>query len=142
MPDNFKKEARVKKSNGFTCKYSMPQYGDVLFIKEYVDQFSTVFKEFCAITFKDGALQFDSTTFEAYFKQLKSHQTFENPYKMNVKNFKHDVCSTACMMYEKEYDIFYIDPGFQEFLFAEYYTQADLEGGEPLVEEIFQDQVF
>ena len=42
MPDNFKKEARVKKSNGFTCKYSMPQYGDVLFIKEYVDQ---VFKE-------------------------------------------------------------------------------------------------
>ncbi len=45
---------------------------------------------------------------------------------MNLKNFKHDVSSTACMMYEKEYDIFYIDPGFQEFLFAEYYAQADV----------------
>ena len=42
MPDDFKKEARVTKPNGFTCKYAMPQYGDVLFIKEYVDQ---VFKE-------------------------------------------------------------------------------------------------
>lgn len=42
MPDDFKKEARVTKPNGFTCKYAMPQYGDVLFIKEYVDQ---TFKE-------------------------------------------------------------------------------------------------
>lgn len=38
LPDNFKKEARVTKSNGFSCKYAMPQYGDVLFIKEYVEQ--------------------------------------------------------------------------------------------------------
>lgn len=108
-------------------------YDRVFMSVDDANQFSTVFKEFCAITFKDGALQFDSTTFEAYFRQLKSHQTFENPYKMNVKNFKHDVCSTACMMYEKEYDIFYIDPGFQEFLFAEYYTQADLEEMKPLI---------
>ena len=90
-------------------------------------QFSTVFKEFCAITFKDGMLEFDSSTFETYFKKLKSYSNFKNPYKMNVKNFKHDVCSTACMMYEKELDMFYIDPGFQEFLFAEYYVQADIE---------------
>lgn len=38
LPENFKKEARVTKKNGFSCKYAMPQYGDVLFIKEYVDQ--------------------------------------------------------------------------------------------------------
>ena len=111
-------------------------YDRVFMSVDDANQFSTVFKEFCAITFKDGALQFDSTTFEAYFRQLKSHQTFENPYKMNVKNFKHDVCSTACMMYEKEYDIFYIDPGFQEFLFAEYYTQANLEEMKPLMDSL------
>lgn len=88
------------------------------------EQFTTVFKEFCALTYKDGVLQLDTRTFEEYFNQLKSYKDFVNPYKMNIKNFKHDVCSTACIMYEREYDIFYIDPGFQECLFAEYYSQA------------------
>lgn len=111
-------------------------YDRVFMSVDNAAQFSTVFKEFCAITFKDGALQFDSTSFETYFNQLKSHKAFENPYKMNVQNFKHDVCSTACMMYEREYDIYYIDPGFQEFLFAEYYTQADLEELKPLVDSL------
>lgn len=99
-------------------------------------QFSTVFKEFCAITYKEGALEFDTSKFEEYFNKLKSYQGFKNPYKMNVKNFKHDVCSTACMMYEKEYDIFYIDPGFQEYLFAEYYTQAELDEIKDLLEDL------
>lgn len=111
-------------------------YDRVFMSVDNAAQFSTVFKEFCAITFKDGALQFDSTSFETYFNQLKSHKAFENPNKMNVQNFKHDVCSTACMMYEREYDIYYIDPGFQEFLFAEYYTQADLEELKPLVDSL------
>ena len=67
------------------------------------------------------------STFEEYFNQLKSYKKFVNPYKMNIKNFKYDVCSAACIMYEKEYDIYYIDPGFQECLFAEYYSLADEE---------------
>ena len=72
-------------------------YDRVFMSVDNAAQFSTVFKEFCAITFKDGALQFDSTSFETYFNQLKSHKAFENPNKMNVQNFKHDVCSTACI---------------------------------------------
>ena len=101
-------------------------YDRVFMSVDNAEQFSTVFKEFCAITYRNAAFQFDASSFENYFKMLKSHLGFLNPYKMNVKNFKHDVCSTACMMYEKEYDMLYIDPGFQEFLFAEYYAQADL----------------
>lgn len=89
------------------------------------DQFSVVFKQFCAISYKDGKLQFDTNTFDAYFYKLTSYESFENPHKMTLKSFKHDVCSTACMMYEQDVDIFYIDPGFQEFLFAEYYYQAN-----------------
>lgn len=89
------------------------------------EQFSIVFKEFCALTYKDGIQQLSTRLFEDYFNRLKSYKVFKNPYKMNIKNFKHDVCSTACIMYEKEYDIFYIDPGFQECLFAEYYAQAE-----------------
>ncbi len=38
LPEDFKKEAKVTKKNGFTCKYAMPQYGDVLFIKEYIEE--------------------------------------------------------------------------------------------------------
>lgn len=88
------------------------------------EQFTTVFREFCALTYKDGVLELDSHSFEEYFGRMNSYKVFENTHKMNIKNFKHDVCSTACIMYEKEYDIFYIDPGFQECLFAEYYSVA------------------
>lgn len=88
------------------------------------EQFTTVFREFCALTYKDGVLELDSHSFEDYFNQMKSYKGFENTHKMNIKNFKHDVCSTACIMYEREFDIFYIDPGFQECLFAEYYSVA------------------
>ncbi|GAB6397738.1 hypothetical protein MOB1_20600 [Faecalimonas mobilis] len=99
-------------------------YDRVFMSVDNAEQFTTVFKEFCALTYKDGVLELDGRTFEEYFNQLKSYKEFENPHKMNLKNFKHDVCSTACIMYEKEFDIFYIDPGFQECLFAEYYSQA------------------
>lgn len=88
------------------------------------EQFTTVFREFCALTYKDGVLELNSHSFEEYFNQLKSYKAFENTHKMTIKNFKHDVCSTACIMYEKIYDIFYIDPGFQECLFADYYSIA------------------
>ena len=44
-----------------------------------------------------------------------------------MKNFVHDACATACMMYEEEYKILYVDPGFQEYLFAEYNYYAEPE---------------
>ncbi len=102
-------------------------YDRVFMSVDNAEQFTKVFREFCALTYKDGVLQLDTRSFEEYFNQLTAHKEFENPHKMNVKNFKHDVCSTACIMYEKEYDIFYIDPGFQECLFAEYYYHANEE---------------
>ena len=111
-------------------------YDRVFMSVDNSEQFSKVFKEFCALTYKDGVFELDTRTFEEYFNQLKSYKEFNNPSKMNVKNFKHDVCSTACIMYEKEYDIFYIDPGFQECLFAEYYYQATPDEMENLVKAL------
>ena len=111
-------------------------YDRVFMSVDDAEQFTIVFKEFCALTYKDGVLELDSRTFEEYFNQLKSYRGFKNPYKMNIKNFKHDVCSTACIMYEKEFDIFYIDPGFQECLFAEYYSQAPEEDVVPLLQAL------
>ena len=91
------------------------------------DQFSKVFREFCAKTYKDGKNALDEEEFLKYFETLESYKSFENTSKMTLKKFKHDVCSTACMMYEKELKLWYIDPGFQEFLFVEYYSTTNTE---------------
>lgn len=91
------------------------------------DQFSKVFREFCAKTYKDGKNALDEEEFLKYFEALESYKSFENTSKMTLKKFKHDVCSTACMMYEKELKLWYIDPGFQEFLFVEYYSTTSSE---------------
>ena len=96
-------------------------------------QFSKVFMQVCAFSYRDGVFKFDSTTFDEYFDMLTAQNEFSNPKKMNSKNFKHDAFSTACMMYEREHDIYYIDPGFQEFLFAEYYAKATIKETEELV---------
>lgn len=89
------------------------------------DQFTIVFKEFCAKTFQDATFKFDSESFSTYFAQLTSYKQFKNPHKMSEEHFLQDTCSTACMLYEQDLDILYIDPGFQEFLFAEYYSTAE-----------------
>lgn len=99
-------------------------------------QFTIVFREFCALTFRDGSRQFDSSLFEYYFNQLRLHKAFRNPHKMNSENFRSDLCSTACVMYEREDDLFYIDPGFQEFLFAEYYAQSGKEELKELLQSL------
>lgn len=88
------------------------------------EQFTTVFREFCARTYQDGVFKFNLESFGSYFSRLKSYKGFANPYKMKEKTFLSDCCSTACMLYEQNEDIVYIDPGFQEFLFAEYYSRA------------------
>ena len=102
-------------------------YDRVFMSVDNATQFTTVFREFCALTYRDGKKVLENGEFNKYFGMLKSHQKFKNPYKMNEKNFLHDLCSTACMMYEKEYDLYYIDPGFQECLFADYYANAEPE---------------
>ena len=91
------------------------------------DEFTQVFREFCAKTFIDGVFEFDHRSFEKYFKQLKSRKDLINPTAFQLQAFQHDVCATACMMYEQESGIYYIDPGFQDYLFAEYYYFEDSE---------------
>ncbi len=102
-------------------------YDRIFHSVDNADQFSVVFREFCGKTYSKGALSFTDSSFDLYFNELTSYKGFENPHKMTVRSFKHDACATACMMYEKELDLWYIDPGFQEFLFAEYYARAEKE---------------
>lgn len=87
------------------------------------DEFTETFREFCSLAYMDGIFEFDHRSFEKYFRQLKSKGALQNPIIFTLTNFQHDVCATACMMYEQESGIYYIDPGFQDYFFAEYYYQ-------------------
>lgn len=91
------------------------------------EEFTDVYREFCAQAYVDGVDAFDQRLFEKYFKQLRSKVALRNPEAFQLHAFQHDVCATACMMYEQETDIFYIDHGFQDYFFAEYFYHADSE---------------
>lgn len=100
-------------------------------------EFTKVFREFCAVTYLKHEAEFDLDTFEVYFEGLTTRTTLENPKIMTSKNFIHDACATACMMYEEEVKIIYIDPGFQEYLFAQYYFSAPPEAVEELSKSLW-----
>ena len=93
------------------------------------DEFTQVFREFCAISYIDGVSVFSHRLFEKYFKKLTTPSLMTNPSVFQLSAFQHDVCATACMMYEKEREreLYYIDQGIQEYLFAEYYYFASTE---------------
>ncbi len=86
------------------------------------EEFTEVFKEFCAISYGDAIHEFNQDSFDRVYKRLESTKTFPAHGKMNRSNFQRDACSTACIMYEQEQDIFYIDPWFQHYFFIEYYA--------------------
>lgn len=90
------------------------------------DEFNDVFAEFCGKSYTRGIFEFDNSIFKNVFRSLKTRESLPNPVKCTMKAFQHDACATACMMYEQDIDIYYIDPGFQEYMFAEYYWNADL----------------
>lgn len=100
-------------------------YARIFMSVDNAEQFTDVFSEFCARSYERGQHEFDEESFEALFRKLTSYKNFENTHKMNKKNFQHDACSTACMMYEEDEKILYIDPGFQKYLFAHYYIGAN-----------------
>ena len=99
-------------------------YSRVFRSAQNAEEFTKVFKEFCAVTYIKHETEFDLDTFDEYFNNLTTKDTLENPNIMNSKNFIHDACTTACMMYEEDIKLLYIDPGFQEYLFALYYYSA------------------
>lgn len=91
------------------------------------DEFTQVFREFCALAYMEGVFIFDRRSFEKFYKRLKSKNDLANPQKFTLSAFEHDVCATACMMYEQESGIFYIDPGFQDYFFADFYYFEETE---------------
>lgn len=105
------------------------------------DDFKSAFREFCGLAYVDGIDQFSDIEFERYFNMLKCKSSFENSSKFRVSQFKQDVCATACMMYEQETKVFYIDNGFQDYFFAEYYYLEDSESTKSMGQSIISRDI-
>lgn len=89
------------------------------------EEFTNAYREFCAQAYLDGIDSFDQHSFEKYYKIVKDRVTLDYPSAFKLQAFQHDVCATACMMYEQETGIYYIDPGFQDYFFALHFYHKD-----------------
>lgn len=86
--------------------------------------FTLVFREFCAKSYRRGDYEFDRNKFEKYFNTLSSVKRL-NTDMMKVDNFLFDVCNSACLMYEEGQTYHFLHRSFQEYFFADYYSRQD-----------------
>ena len=100
------------------------------------EEFTNAYREFCAQAYLDGIDTFDQHSFEKYYKIVKERVTLDYPSSFKLQAFQHDVCATACMMYEQETGIYYIDHGFQDYFFALHYYHADSDSAKSMEETL------
>ena len=100
------------------------------------DEFTEAFRIFCAISYLNGTYEFTHQSFEKYFKEIKQQFKPQNPARFTPTTFLHDVCSTACMMYEEATGVYYIDPGFQDYFFASYYYNQDSDATKAMAQQL------
>ncbi len=86
--------------------------------------FTTVFREFCAKSYRRGDFEFDRKSFEAYFGKLKSITRLDKS-KMKMENFLFDALHSVCLMYEESQSYHFLHRSFQEYFFADYYSRQD-----------------
>lgn len=87
-------------------------------------EFTVVFREFCAKSYRRGDFKFNQKSFEDYFDMLIAAKR-SNPEMMNAENFIFDTCHSVCIMYEEGRMYAFLHRSFQEYLFADYYSRAD-----------------
>ena len=86
--------------------------------------FTMVFREFCAKSYRKGDYEFDRKRFDEYFGKLKSIER-QDPSIMKADNFLFDICHSVCMMYEEGLSYHFLHRSFQEYFFADYYSRQD-----------------
>lgn len=84
--------------------------------------FTDVFREFCAKSYRKGDYEFDHPKFEKYFNLLHSTEKLD-PELMKLQNFIFDVCNSTCLMYEEAQSYHFLHRSFQEYFFADYYSR-------------------
>lgn len=86
--------------------------------------FTKVFREFCAKSYRKGDINFDDLEFERHFESV--HEKDRLPQDMmTLENFKKDAIESVCLLYEEELRYHFLHRSFQEYFFADYYSRAD-----------------
>lgn len=88
------------------------------------DDFTSVFSEFCAKSYRRGVYAFDSRSMADFFDKIKAVDKLDRN-KMKLNNFIHDACHSISIMYEEGEQYHFIHRSFQEYFFAEYYSRQD-----------------
>lgn len=86
--------------------------------------FTRVFSEFCARSYRKGDYEFTPQKFSEYFNKLKALER-SNRELMKEDNFLFDMCHSACLMYEEGQSYHFLHRSFQEYFFADYYARQD-----------------
>lgn len=87
-------------------------------------EFTDVFREFCARSYRHGQYEFTDEEFAYYFNQLHTVKELNSPM-MTVDNFLYDILHSVCLMYEEAQSYHFLHRSFQEYFFAEYYSRQD-----------------
>ena len=85
-------------------------------------EFTLVFREFCARSYRNADYEFDIKLFEKYFDLLTTKNQVSNKEIMTMENFLFDVCNSVCIMYDEGQNYHFLHRSFQEYLFADYYA--------------------
>lgn len=86
--------------------------------------FTLVFREFCAKSYRKGDYKFNRAQFDDYFSKLKSVERVDKDL-MKPDNFLYDICHSACLMYEEGQYYHFLHRSFQEYFYADYYSRQD-----------------
>lgn len=81
-------------------------------------EFTLVFREFCAKSYRLGDYEFDNKKFEMYFDRVKGRDRVVDPKLMTAENFLFDVCHSVCLMYEEGQNYHFLHRSFQEYFFC------------------------
>lgn len=86
--------------------------------------FTLVFREFCAKSYRRGDYEFSRNKFDDYFGKLRAVGRLD-PELMKADAFLFDACNSACLMYEEGQSYHFLHRSFQEYFFADYYARED-----------------
>lgn len=86
--------------------------------------FTKVFREFCARSYRKGDYEFARNKYEDYFDKIRAVKRLDSEM-MKVDAFLYDACNSACLMYEEAQSYHFLHRSFQEFFFADYYSRED-----------------
>lgn len=85
------------------------------------EEFAKYFSQFCARTYKDEVLEFNSMLFTAYMKKVLKSATLEHQ-NITPRDFLLDLTNNLCIMYHEGEQYYFIHRSFQEYFAAVYFA--------------------